>query len=195
MTLVEAVTVLAKTLRCVASTHAVDGLTYQGTRVLRECICRWVVDKSRMCSWIGSSLHWTPSAMSNRKTGPSGSLLFFFSIYRTTKRDVTSEFVETYPACAEPEVCLSKIWRYKPLLFAIVIILLLVRTSVSLNEGLPIKMTRELFQRKRYFFYEKDRRFNPRLIHKSSFLIGQVPIEQLKNTGWKLCFCYSTYRK
>ena len=50
------------------------------------------------------------------------------------------------------------------------------RTSGSLNEGLPIRMTREKFQRKRYFFYEKDSRFNPRLIHKSSFLIGQVPI-------------------
>ena len=36
-------------------------------------------------------------------------------------------------------------------------------------------MTREKYQRKRYFFYEKDSRFNPRLIHKSSFLIGQVP--------------------
>ena len=52
------------------------------------------------------------------------------------------------------------------------------RTSDSLNEGLPIKMTREKFQRKRYFFYEKDTRFNPRLIHKSSLLIGQVPIEK-----------------
>ena len=39
-------------------------------------------------------------------------------------------------------------------------------------------MTREKFQRKRYFFYEKDSRFNPRLIHKNSFLIGQVPIEK-----------------
>ena len=39
-------------------------------------------------------------------------------------------------------------------------------------------MTREKFQRKRYFFYEKDSRSNPRLIHKSSFLIGQVPIEK-----------------
>ena len=29
------------------------------------------------------------------------------------------------------------------------------RTSDSLNEGLPIKMTREKFQRKRYFFSEK----------------------------------------
>ena len=35
-------------------------------------------------------------------------------------------------------------------------------------------MTGEKFQRKRYFFYEKDSRFNTRLIHKSSFLIGQV---------------------
>ena len=52
------------------------------------------------------------------------------------------------------------------------------RTSDSLNEGLPIKMTREQIKRKRYFFYEKDSRFNPRLIHKSSFLIGQVPIEK-----------------
>ena len=52
------------------------------------------------------------------------------------------------------------------------------RTSDSLNEGLPIKMSRKKFQRKFYFFYEKDRRFNPRLIHKSRFLIGQVPIEK-----------------
>ena len=52
------------------------------------------------------------------------------------------------------------------------------RTSDSLNEGLPIKMIREKFQRKRYFFYEKDSRFNPRLIHKSGFLIGQVPNEK-----------------
>ena len=36
----------------------------------------------------------------------------------------------------------------------------------------------EKFQRKRYVFYESDSRFNPRLIHKSSFLIGQVPIEK-----------------
>ena len=52
------------------------------------------------------------------------------------------------------------------------------RTSDSLNEGLPIKMTREKFKKKWYFFYEKDSRFNPRLIHKSRFLIGQVPIEK-----------------
>ena len=39
-------------------------------------------------------------------------------------------------------------------------------------------MTREKFQRKQYFFYEKDSTFNPRLIHESSFLIGQVPIEK-----------------
>ena len=39
-------------------------------------------------------------------------------------------------------------------------------------------MTREKFQRKRYFFYEKDSRFNTRLIHKSRFLNGQVPIEK-----------------
>ena len=52
------------------------------------------------------------------------------------------------------------------------------RTSDSLNEGLPIKMTREKFQQKWYFFYEKDSRFNPWLIHKSRFLIGQVPTEK-----------------
>ena len=50
------------------------------------------------------------------------------------------------------------------------------RTSDSLNEGLPIKMTREKFSKKMIFFYEKDSRFNPRLINKSRFLIGQVPI-------------------
>ena len=47
-----------------------------------------------------------------------------------------------------------------------------------------MKMTREKFQRKLYFFYEKDSRSNPRLIHKSCFLIGKVPIEKygLKNS-------------
>ena len=53
------------------------------------------------------------------------------------------------------------------------------RTKDSLNKGLPIKMTREKFQRKLYFFYEKDSWFNPRLIYKSHFLIGQVPIEKI----------------
>ena len=45
-------------------------------------------------------------------------------------------------------------------------------------------MTREKFQRKWYFFYEKESRFNPRLIHKSRFLIRKVPIEKygLKNS-------------
>ena len=52
------------------------------------------------------------------------------------------------------------------------------RTPDSLNEGLPIKKDQRKFQRKWYFFYEKDSRFNPRLIHKSRFLIGQVPIEK-----------------
>ena len=52
------------------------------------------------------------------------------------------------------------------------------RTSYSLNEGLLIKMTREKFQRKLYFFYEKDSRFNTPLTHKSRFLIGQIPIEK-----------------
>ena len=39
-------------------------------------------------------------------------------------------------------------------------------------------MTREKFQRKLYFFYEKASRFNPRLILKSCFLIRQVPFEK-----------------
>ena len=51
-------------------------------------------------------------------------------------------------------------------------------TSDSLNGGLPIKMTREKFQRKRFFSYEKDSRLDPQLIHKSGFLIGHVPIEK-----------------
>ena len=46
------------------------------------------------------------------------------------------------------------------------------RTSDSLNEGLPIEMTREKFLRYCYFFNEKDSRFNPRIIGKSRFLIG-----------------------
>ena len=43
------------------------------------------------------------------------------------------------------------------------------KASDSLNEGLPIKMIRENFQRKLCFFYDKDSRFNPRLIHKKLF--------------------------
>ena len=53
------------------------------------------------------------------------------------------------------------------------------RTSDSLNEGLPIKMTREKYQRKRFFSMKKDSKFNPRLIHKNSILFGQVPIENM----------------
>ena len=54
-------------------------------------------------------------------------------------------------------------------------------------------MTREKFQRNRYFFYEKDSRLNPRLIHKSSFLIGQVPIEKY---GLKTMFLlFNIYKK
>ena len=56
----------------------------------------------------------------------------------------------------------------------------ILRTSDSPNEGLPIKMTREKFQRKLYFFYEKDSRYNPRLIHKSLFSLDKY---QLKNMG------------
>ena len=52
------------------------------------------------------------------------------------------------------------------------------RTSGSLNERLPIKMTTERFLRKRYFFHEKDSRFYPQIIRKNVFLIGQVPIKK-----------------
>ena len=53
------------------------------------------------------------------------------------------------------------------------------RTSDSLNEGLPMKMSREKFQRNDIFFYEQYSKFNTRLIHKSRFLIGQVPIKNM----------------
>ena len=53
------------------------------------------------------------------------------------------------------------------------------RTSDSLNEGLPINMARKKFQRKLYFFHEKDSRFNTRIIRKSVFVIGQVPIKKI----------------
>ena len=57
--------------------------------------------------------------------------------------------------------------------------LYLPRTSDSLNEVLPIKMTREKFQRKLYFFYEKDSRFNPRLI-------STKPFSHWTSTNWKI---------
>ena len=52
------------------------------------------------------------------------------------------------------------------------------RTSDSLNEGLPIKIVREKFQRKR-FLHGIDSRFNSLSICKSVFflLIRQVPIK------------------
>ena len=43
------------------------------------------------------------------------------------------------------------------------------RTLDSLNEGLPMKMAREIFK-------ENDSRFKSWIIRKSVFLIGQVPI-------------------
>ena len=39
-------------------------------------------------------------------------------------------------------------------------------------------MTRKRFQRKLYFFYEKDSRFNPRLIHKNSEYDQEIPQSQ-----------------
>ena len=53
------------------------------------------------------------------------------------------------------------------------------RTSDSLNEGLPIKMVRKKFQRKINFLYEKDSRFNSRIIGKCVYLIGQVPFKNM----------------
>ena len=53
------------------------------------------------------------------------------------------------------------------------------RTSDSLDERLPIKLAREKFQRKRYFFHENEIRFFPQIIRKSVFLIGQVPIKKI----------------
>ena len=52
------------------------------------------------------------------------------------------------------------------------------RTSDSLNEGLPIKIARQKFQRKRLFFHQKDSRLNSRIIRKSIILIGQAPIQK-----------------
>ena len=52
------------------------------------------------------------------------------------------------------------------------------RTSDSLNEGLPIKIARQNFQRKRLFFHQKDSRLNSRIFRKSIFLIGQAPIQK-----------------
>ena len=40
------------------------------------------------------------------------------------------------------------------------------------------KMAREKLKKKRFFFHEKDSRFNTTIIHKSVFLIGQVPIKK-----------------
>ena len=52
------------------------------------------------------------------------------------------------------------------------------RVQVKGPRTVQMKDCRGKFHRKRYFIYEKDSRFNPRLIHKSRFLIGQVPIEK-----------------
>ena len=52
------------------------------------------------------------------------------------------------------------------------------RTSDSLNEGLPIKIARLKFQRKRQFFHQQDSRLNSRIIRKSIFLIGQTRIQK-----------------
>ena len=69
---------------------------------------------------------------------------------------------------------------------------LLQKTSDSLNEILPIKITREKFQRKWYFSLKKIVGSTLDLSTKAVFSLDKY---QLKNMGWKLCFCYSTYRK
>ena len=59
------------------------------------------------------------------------------------------------------------------------------RTSDSFNEGLPIKIARQKFQRKRLFFHQKDSRLNSRIIRKSIFLIRQASIQKY---GLKILF-------
>ena len=54
------------------------------------------------------------------------------------------------------------------------------RTSDSLNEGLPIKFTREMFQRKRYFFMKKIEGSTLDLSTKAVFSLDKY---QLKNMG------------
>ena len=54
------------------------------------------------------------------------------------------------------------------------------RTSDSLNEGLPIKMTREKFQRKRYFSMKKIVGSTLDLSTKAVFSLDN---NQLKNMG------------
>ena len=84
----------------------------------------------------------------------------------------------TSQPCHQNEKLQHRLRNYYVHVYGISVQFKLQRTSDSLNEGLPIKMTREKFQRKWYFFYEKDSRFNTRLIHKSRFLFRQVPIEK-----------------
>ena len=57
------------------------------------------------------------------------------------------------------------------------------RTSDSLNEGLPIKMTRETFQRKRYFFYAMECN---RALVMSAYKVINCLISQPKHMFWVL---------
>ena len=66
------------------------------------------------------------------------------------------------------------------------------RTSDSLKEGLPLKMVREKFQRKRYFSMKKILILTLKLYAQVYFALDKY---LLKNMGRKHCFCYSTYRK
>ena len=130
------------------------------------------------CEFVTFLSHWYPGSGVVLDCIDSLSLhpYLLISILRSTLNDILLRFHS-----------LTKV-----LCLLIYVVSLRIRTSNSLNEGLPIKMTREKFQRKRYFFSEKDSRFNPRLIHKAIFSLDKF---QSKNMGRKLCFCYSTYRK
>ena len=68
--------------------------------------------------------------------------------------------------CIKQTVCkVLKIFQYGKYLVAYV-----------LKEELAIKMAREKFLRNAIFFHGKDSSFNPRIIRKNGFLIGQVSI-------------------
>ena len=67
------------------------------------------------------------------------------------------------------------------------------RTSDSLNEGLPIKMTKEKFHKENDIFSMK--KIVASTLDLSTKAVFSLDNYQLKNMGWKLCFCHTTYRK
>ena len=68
----------------------------------------------------------------------------------------------------------------------------LLRTSDSLNEGLPIKWPEKSFKENDIFSMEKIVGSTLDLSTKAVFSLDEY---QLKTMGRKHCFCYSTYRK